>query len=204
MRWRSAAHESWVYEERSGIQTIRSRTEEVSWRQVCPSPRINAARRERNDAPRTAKRPDEEAWELVHPRLPAIATRTWKRSAKCSMPARLTSLLTNVAGCSRAAPIVWKPIGFWEKSRWERTTCLWLAVISATHFDWERRRLRSRRNPAPLPYRLQSNQSFLEAAKGLAWCLKELGKREMAAEVVAVMLRCDPQDPLGVRTLLDG
>ena len=60
------------------------------------------------------------------------------------------------------------------------------------------------RNPSPLPYRLQSNQSFLEAAKGLAWCLKELDKREMAAEVVSLMLRCDPQDPLGVRKLLDG
>jgi hypothetical protein len=34
--------------------------------------------------------------------------------------------------------------------------------------------------------------------------LKELDKREMAAEVVEVMLRCDPGDPLGVRKLLGG
>ncbi len=54
----------------------------------------------------------------------------------------------------------------------------------------------------PLPYRIQANQGFLEAGKGLAWCLKQLDKREMAAEVVDQMLKCDPSDPLGVRNLL--
>jgi tetratricopeptide (TPR) repeat protein len=54
----------------------------------------------------------------------------------------------------------------------------------------------------PAPYRLPANQGFLECAKGLAWCLKELGKAQMAEEVVAVALRCDPSDPLGVKKLL--
>jgi hypothetical protein len=54
----------------------------------------------------------------------------------------------------------------------------------------------------PLPYRLKANQGFLEAAKGLAWCLKEMNKPELAAEVVETMLGCDPSDPLGVRDLL--
>lgn len=55
---------------------------------------------------------------------------------------------------------------------------------------------------APLPYRLPANQAFLEAGKALAWCLKQLEKSELAAEVVETMLRCDPEDPLGVRHLL--
>lgn len=72
----------------------------------------------------------------------------------------------------------------------------------ATRFDWAKRPS-SRHNPAPLPHWIPANQSFLESAKGLAWCLKQLDKREMAAEVVAVVLRCDPSDPLGVKKLLD-
>jgi hypothetical protein len=51
-------------------------------------------------------------------------------------------------------------------------------------------------------YRLHTNQAFFEAGKGLAYCLRELGKQEMAVEVVERMLACDPSDPLGVRALL--
>lgn len=54
----------------------------------------------------------------------------------------------------------------------------------------------------PLPYRLPANQGFHEAAKGLVWCLKQLGKREMAEETVELVVRCDPSDPLHVRKLL--
>jgi hypothetical protein len=56
---------------------------------------------------------------------------------------------------------------------------------------------------APLPYRVSANQSFLESGKALAWCLLQLNKREMAAEVVEAILGCDPSDPLGVKGLLD-
>jgi hypothetical protein len=58
--------------------------------------------------------------------------------------------------------------------------------------------------PSPVPYRLPANQGFFESGKGLAWCLKRMEKLEMAEEVVAVLLRCDPTDPLGVRGLLAG
>lgn len=51
----------------------------------------------------------------------------------------------------------------------------------------------------PLPYRLPANQPFLEAAKGLAWCLHELGKQKLARKVLKQLLDCDPTDPLGVR-----
>jgi hypothetical protein len=52
-----------------------------------------------------------------------------------------------------------------------------------------------------VPYSLPGNQAFFEAGKGLAYCLRELGKTAMAAEVVARLLACDPGDPLGVRSL---
>jgi hypothetical protein len=57
-------------------------------------------------------------------------------------------------------------------------------------------------SPAPLPYARSANQAFFEAGKGLAFCLKQLNKRDMAADVVALLLRCDPSDPLGVKNLL--
>jgi len=51
----------------------------------------------------------------------------------------------------------------------------------------------------PLPYRLPANQAFLESAKGLAYCLRELGQTAQALEVVGKLLECDASDPLGVR-----
>ncbi len=53
----------------------------------------------------------------------------------------------------------------------------------------------------PLPYSRTANQGFLEASKGLAWCLLKLDKQQMADEVIDAMLRCDPSDPLGVKKL---
>lgn len=50
----------------------------------------------------------------------------------------------------------------------------------------------------PVPYKLPANQPFLQAAKGLAWCLHTLHKRAEALAVVEVLLACDPTDPLGV------
>ena len=56
--------------------------------------------------------------------------------------------------------------------------------------------------PRPMPYARIANQDFFECGKGLIYCLKNLGKRKMAAEVVEQLLRCDPSDPLGVGRLL--
>jgi hypothetical protein len=64
------------------------------------------------------------------------------------------------------------------------------------------RALKAAGNPRPLPYDLPANQPFLEAAKGLAWCLKEQSKAGLARQVIETILACDPTDPLGVRTLL--
>jgi hypothetical protein len=53
--------------------------------------------------------------------------------------------------------------------------------------------------PGPLPYDLPANQAFLESAKGLAWCLRQLGEARLADQVTAKLLALDPSDPLGVR-----
>lgn len=57
--------------------------------------------------------------------------------------------------------------------------------------------------PGPLPYALDENRAWHEAAKGLAWCLHELGKPGMARRAVDEMLRWDPADPLGVAVWRD-
>jgi len=54
-----------------------------------------------------------------------------------------------------------------------------------------------------VPYRIETNTAFHEAGKGLAYCLKEMGKHNMLRDVVNLLLRCDPSDPLGVRSMLE-
>jgi hypothetical protein len=58
-------------------------------------------------------------------------------------------------------------------------------------------------NPGPLAALHPANRPFFDAGRGLAWCLNELGKRELAVEVVEQLLRCDPSDPLGLRGWID-
>jgi hypothetical protein len=55
---------------------------------------------------------------------------------------------------------------------------------------------------APLAYTLPANQAFLEAAKGLAWSLAELGQTDRARQVLDHLLACDASDPLGAREML--
>ncbi len=55
----------------------------------------------------------------------------------------------------------------------------------------------------PAPYDLPANREFLEAGKGLAWCLHQLGKKMIALEVVGQMLKLDPSDALGVTAWLE-
>jgi hypothetical protein len=54
----------------------------------------------------------------------------------------------------------------------------------------------------PLPYELPANQPFLEAAKGLAWSLMELGHGQQAREILKTLLACDRSDPLGAEEML--
>lgn len=57
--------------------------------------------------------------------------------------------------------------------------------------------------PTPLLALHPANRPFFDAGRGLAWCLTELGKRDMALEVVEHLLYCDPSDPLGLRAWID-
>lgn len=50
-----------------------------------------------------------------------------------------------------------------------------------------------------LPYATANNSDFLEAAKGLAWCLSELGKRGEAMRIAQQIVQLDPTDPLNVQ-----
>ena len=54
---------------------------------------------------------------------------------------------------------------------------------------------------AAVPYALPGNQPFHQAAKGLAHCLMETGRRRTAAEVCRRVLALDPADALGLSRL---
>jgi hypothetical protein len=56
--------------------------------------------------------------------------------------------------------------------------------------------------PTPVPYALPANQAFFEAGKGLAYCLKELGKPKLLSDLIATLTLCDPTDPLNIRGFL--
>ena len=153
---------------------------------------------------RARKRPDEDAWELVHPRCARDREEDLEEVRKMIDAGEIDVavdecrwLLSGCTDCLEAHRILGE-VALGEND----------LPLARGHFGYAYRlgekALEQARNPSPVPHRLKSNQSFLESAKGLAWCLKELDKREMAAEVVEVMLRCDPSDPLGVRKLLGG
>ena len=168
-----------------------------------------ASRRRDSDPPvgastlRVRKRPNEDAWELVHPRcardreedLDEVRKMLDAGEAEVAMD-ECRWLLSGCSDCIEAHRILGEiALGLSD------------LPLARGHFGYAFRlgekALEQARNPAPLPHWIPANQSFLESAKGLAWCLKQLDKREMAAEVVAVVLRCDPSDPLGVKKLLD-
>jgi hypothetical protein len=57
-------------------------------------------------------------------------------------------------------------------------------------------------SPSPLPAEHPANAAFFAASKRLVECLLKLEKRELAAEAVEFLLKCDPRDPLKLRDLL--
>jgi len=56
-------------------------------------------------------------------------------------------------------------------------------------------------SPAPLPYELDGNKAFFQAAKGLVHCLVELGRRRAAAEVCGRIAPLDPADALAIQRI---
>jgi hypothetical protein len=63
--------------------------------------------------------------------------------------------------------------------------------------------LRRAGDPTPLLALHPANRPFYEAGRGLAWCFNELGKPELALEVVEHLLACDPSDPLRLAMWID-
>jgi tetratricopeptide (TPR) repeat protein len=64
--------------------------------------------------------------------------------------------------------------------------------------------LRRAKAQGPLPYRLEANQPFHAAGKGLVTALLVRGKSELARQVADQIVRLDPSDPLEVRKLFEG
>jgi hypothetical protein len=152
---------------------------------------------------RARKVAGEEDWELVHPRCARDRQEDLEEVRKMLDAGEIDVAVDEcrwlLAGCSDCleAHRILGEIALAEND----------LPLARGHFGYAYRlgvqALEQAGSRGPLPYRLLANRSFLESAKGLAWCLKQLDKREMAAEVVDVMLRSDASDPLGVRSLLD-
>jgi hypothetical protein len=53
-----------------------------------------------------------------------------------------------------------------------------------------------------VPYTLEGNRVFFEAAKGLAHTLMATGRREMAGAVLRRTTELDPADTLGIRGIV--
>lgn len=168
-----------------------------------PAPRKAAAARPRGGtALRARKLPGEEAWELVHPRCARDRQEDLEEVRKMLDAGEIDVamdecrwLLSGCSDCLEAHRILGE-IALGDND----------LPLARGHFGYAYRlgvkALEQAGSRGPLPHRLRANQSFLESAKGLAWCLRELGKREMASEVVQFMLLCDPSDPLAVKNLL--
>jgi len=56
----------------------------------------------------------------------------------------------------------------------------------------------------PVLYETAGNRSFFESAKGLAHCLIEMEKPDLARDVLDKMLELDPADPLSISAIRDG
>jgi len=52
-----------------------------------------------------------------------------------------------------------------------------------------------------VPYDLDGNKPFFQAAKGLVHALVELGRRKSAHEVCARLAPLDPADPLNIQAI---
>ncbi len=63
--------------------------------------------------------------------------------------------------------------------------------------------LRKAKMPTPVLALHPANRTFFNCGRGLAWCLHQLKKSEMAIEVVEQLLKLDPDDPLRVAGWID-
>ena len=65
------------------------------------------------------------------------------------------------------------------------------------------RALEAAGNPLTLPYALEGNKPFYEAAKGLVHCLLDMGRRKVAEDVCRRIASLDHSDPLAIQRLVE-
>jgi hypothetical protein len=65
------------------------------------------------------------------------------------------------------------------------------------------RALEAVESPQPLPYALDGNRPFYEAAKGLVHCLLDMGRQKVAKDVCKRIASLDPSDPLAIQRLAE-
>ncbi len=164
-----------------------------------PAPDETRAFRRRRTDIRIRRRPNENAWELVHPRCALERSEDLEEVQKMldggEVEIATDELRWLLDGCSDFVAA--------HRLLGELAMADGDLKLARAHFGYAYDICLSAFPPeglaGPLPYRFPVNQGFFESAKGLAWCLHELGKDEMAFEVLDELLKCDPADPLGVR-----
>jgi hypothetical protein len=169
---------------------------------AAPTPRSGPAAA--STGVRARRRAGDDAWELVHPRCACDRQDDLEEVRKMLDAGEIDVardecrwLLESCSDCLEAHRILGE-IALAEND----------LALARGHFGYAYRlgakALEQAGARGPLPYRFEANRPFLESGKALAWCLKQLGKPEMAAEVVEALLACDPGDPLGVRQMARG
>jgi tetratricopeptide (TPR) repeat protein len=152
---------------------------------------------------RARKTSAENVWELVHPRCARDRTDDLEEVQKMieggEAEIARDELLWLLNGCSDCLPA--------HKMLGEIALADHDLRLARGHFGYAfelgSKALDRAGGKGNLPYRLAANQAFFESGKALAYCLRELGKADLAADVVDRLLACDPSDPLGIRNLLD-
>jgi hypothetical protein len=152
---------------------------------------------------RARKIPDENIWELVHPRCARDRSDDLDEVQKMieggEAEIARDELLWLLNGCSDCLAA--------HKMLGEMALADHDLPLARGHFGYAfeigSKALERAGAKGAAPYRLPANQAFFEAGKGLAYCLRELSKADLAAQVVARLLACDPSDPLGIRGMLD-
>jgi tetratricopeptide (TPR) repeat protein len=163
-----------------------------------PADEQNLLRRGRTEL-RVKRRPNENAWELVHPRCALERSEDLEEVQQMldagEVDVAIDELRWLLNGCSDFVAA--------HRLLGELAMADGDLKLARAHFGYAYNigvsALPPQGLPGPLPYRFPVNQGFFEAAKGLAWCLHELDKRERALGVLEQMLTCDPTDPLGVK-----
>jgi hypothetical protein len=148
------------------------------------------------------KRTEENVWELVHPRCACDRQDDLEEVRKIMETGELDVardecrwLLEGCSDCLEAHRILGE-IALADHD----------LPLARGHFAQAYRQgakaIERARLTAALPYRLPANRSFFESAKGLVWCLRQLDRHEMAAEIVTRVVALDPEDPLHIQGVM--